>query len=339
MMPPPQGMMPFAAVDSNGNPVLYPSAVPVPTMEPYYGGSLVGSFTPGSQLAGSLVGSNLASSFAPSSYGVFAVGSDGTGSTSGPLRMKEFATGLHRPEADEQRRFLSQQPMMIDPNGIPFSLNGLSYWPAPPAQATYAPYMGPMMNDANAHMANTSSNPNNISNNNNNNNNNNNGGGAAPGTMHYQGNMSNYILNNPMVGMQQMTQSYDSRVHQRMMLAQQPPSAAAQAPPPAPMMMMMMAPASAMSMGRMPPPAAMAFMAAHSPLSSTASFMPMYMPQQQQSPVPPLQAAMPPPVNHSQPPATTRPEMGGNNTPSNQSKTGAAGASDADWDPFFESDD
>lgn len=30
---------------------------------------------------------------------------------------------------------------------------------------------------------------------------------------------------------------------------------------------------------------------------------------------------------------------GGNNTPSNQSKTGVAGASDADWDPFFESDD
>lgn len=35
---------------------------------------------------------------------------------------------------------------------------------------------------------------------------------------------------------------------------------------------------------------------------------------------------------------------GGHNTPSNQSKAGSAssrapGASDADWDPFFESDD
>jgi serine/threonine protein kinase len=360
---PPQGIMPFAAVDSNGNPVMYASAVPVPTMEPYYGGSLVGSFTPGSQLAGSLGGSNVASSFAPSSYGVFAVGSDVSGSNSGPLRMKEFATGLHRSEADEQRRFLSQQQMMIGPNGIPIPVNGPSYWPPPPAQATYAPYMGPMMNDPNANM---NSNPN---------------GGAAPSAMHYQGSIANYLLNNPVGtnGMQQMAQSYDSRVHQRMLLARQPPTS--QGPPPP--QMMMMSPPYAMSMGRVPPPSSMAFMAAHSPHSSTASIpMPMQQPQLQQQQIQSQhQAAIPPvvaQVNSQQPQqfTATRSEIdtksadsndnysvpggqgtnsvamrsvsrgrtssqgtGGNNTPSNQSKTGVAGASDADWDPFFESDD
>jgi hypothetical protein len=134
----PAGMMPhtmpyFGSIESNG--MLYP-----PHLQSNNGlpsGNPMESFYVGSQQGNS----HMPSSFGPSSYGVFAIGSMPTDGTipSSSLPIKEFANNLHRPEMDEQRRLLSQQTStMMHPVGGP------TYYPGnyPPP---YHPAGGPMV--------------------------------------------------------------------------------------------------------------------------------------------------------------------------------------------------
>lgn len=200
--PIPPGMihqaMPFYAGSLEGNgSLMYPPAVPVPMMDSYYGGNLAGSLPNG----GGNVAGSLSASFAPSSYGVFAIGSmpDGPGG----MRMQEFATNLPRAEADEQRRFLSQQgvpgyPMSQGVGGMP------GYWPPPPAQATYTPYNN--MNPNNGMMVDSGNGSNN----------------AIYLPPHFQGSIANYMMRNAPMPPMPMAQSYDSRVQQRFMQRQPP---------------------------------------------------------------------------------------------------------------------
>lgn len=125
MFPPPPGQWPMnMPPPTSVNPMMPPPPMMPPNPGSYYGSS-VDQYYP-----------QMASSFGPSSYGVFAGGS----MQEGHMFITDFGMALLRPDMDEQRRLHSQTNPgpMWPPTGPPMTMDPM-YLPPPP-QMHMPPY-------------------------------------------------------------------------------------------------------------------------------------------------------------------------------------------------------